>query len=85
MRLYFSAPNPGGNSTRFYLDNVDLTLCTTQRAVKLSAAIEIEAPQSATALAGQTITYTHLMTNIGPGLLPHVFTVTALSSLWVPA
>lgn len=30
MRLYFHAPNDGTASTRFYLDNVSLEICTTQ-------------------------------------------------------
>jgi hypothetical protein len=30
LQAYFISPNPGGNSTEFYLDKIELDVCTTQ-------------------------------------------------------
>jgi len=47
--------------------------------------VEMEPPRAGNGLPGQTITYTHSLTNAGGGIFPEVFSISAASSLWSPA
>ena len=47
--------------------------------------MDVEPSQAASGLPGQTVTYTHIVTNTGNGLAPEVFTISAVSGRWTPA
>ena len=83
LRLHFYSPNPNGTyTTRFFLDNVGLTLCTTQDDSGLS--LTIDPPRSTTVSAGETLTLTHVLTYAGRRAIPDVLNLTADSASWPP-
>jgi hypothetical protein len=75
---YFFAATPAD------LDAIlDAILSSTYAACGVGG-VDVEPPRAGSGLPGQTLTYTHTLTNAGGGSLPEVFSISAVSGLWAP-
>jgi hypothetical protein len=65
LRLYFSAPNAGGDSTRFYLDNVGFEICNS----------EPSPTTFTTKVAGEARVLVNGIPSVKPGILLWIYAI----------